>query len=192
MGHPRHQVKKYSGPTHPWQRSRIEEEKALQKKYGLKNKREIWKMKGLLRKYASQAKRLTKTRTAQTEVEKKQLLAKLQSYGLLKETSPLSDVLNLSVSDFMERRLQTVLCKKGLARTPNQARQFIVHCHVRVGDKLMTVPSYLVRKEEEGNVNIRVESSFFDPAHPERSKPAKEAPAPKPEKSERRPRRERN
>ncbi|MDP7610203.1 MAG: 30S ribosomal protein S4, partial [Candidatus Woesearchaeota archaeon] len=44
MGDPKKQRKKYSKPSHPWQTERIEVEKVLMKEYGLKNKKEIWRV----------------------------------------------------------------------------------------------------------------------------------------------------
>ena len=41
MGSPKKQRKKYSKPSHPWQKARIEEEKALKKEYSFKNKKEL-------------------------------------------------------------------------------------------------------------------------------------------------------
>ncbi len=42
MGDPKFSRKKYETPNHPWQTARIKEEKDICKKYGLKNKTEIW------------------------------------------------------------------------------------------------------------------------------------------------------
>ena len=39
MGDPRKQRKKFSGPQHPWNKARIDEEKVLLTTYGLKNKK---------------------------------------------------------------------------------------------------------------------------------------------------------
>ena len=76
MGHPKLKKRRYSKPTHPWQKERIEEEKLLLKEFGLKNKSEIWKAASLLRKYAKQAKDLIALNTPQSEIEKAQLLKK--------------------------------------------------------------------------------------------------------------------
>ena len=166
MGDPRRMQKKWSRPSHPWQTFRIQEEKGLRREFGLKNMREIWKVKGLLTKYGGQAKRLTKEKSRQADVERKHLMTKLQSYGLLSATSQLSDILTLQPSDFLERRLQTVLVRKGLARSMKQARQFITHGHVLINGKIMNVPSYLVPVSEEASVEFRVASPFVDTMHP--------------------------
>jgi len=49
-----------------------------------------------------------------------------------------------------------------------QSRQFITHGHVLVNGKIITAPSYVVRKSEEGNVSFKQASSLADPEHPER------------------------
>jgi len=43
MGKPKFSRKKYETPSHPWQEDRIKAENELVKKYGLKNKKEVWK-----------------------------------------------------------------------------------------------------------------------------------------------------
>jgi small subunit ribosomal protein S4 len=170
MGDPKRIKKKYSTPLHPWQAERIEEEKALTREYGFKNKTEIWKITSLLRNFFRQAKRLAAIKTEQSEKEKIQLLDRLKRLGLLPETALIDDVLDISLKDLLERRLQTIVFRKGLARSVKQARQFIVHRHIKVGDKKITVPSYLVSKVEEGSIAFVGKSSLANPDHPERKK----------------------
>jgi len=154
MGDPRRIKKKYETPRHPWQLDRLEEEKKILKEYGLKNKRELWKTASILRRFRRNARRLLSLRTEQARKEEKQLLSKLKRMGLLGENATLDDVLSLTVEDLLKRRLQTVVYKKGLARTIRQARQFIVHGHVRVGGRKVTVPSYFVKPEEEESISL--------------------------------------
>ena len=168
MGDPKKPKKKYSTPTHPWQKARIDEEKILIKEYGLKNKREIWKISSILKNFTKHAKRLIALKTKQAELEKKQLLDKLISFGFIQAGSDISEVLNIKLKDVMERRLQTIVFKKGLARSIEQARQFIVHGHVTVGSKVITVPSYLANKAEEEKISFKVTSSIANSMHPER------------------------
>lgn len=168
MGHPKLKKKTYSKPTHPWQKERIEEEKALLTEFGLKNKEEIWKVASLLRKYARQAKNLIALHTPQSEIEKAQLLKKLSSLGLINETAKLEDVLTITLKDILSRRLQTLVHKNRLAKSIRQARQFITHEHIVVGDKKITSPSYLVSKKEETLINFAPSSVLFNQDHPER------------------------
>ncbi len=154
MGDPRKHRKKYSTPIHPWQKGRIEEEKVLMEKYGLKNKKEIWKMVSILKGFSRQAKNLIASTTEHGAKERDQLLKRLHSMNLLPKDADLDDVLGLQTSDIMERRLQTIVYRKELAQTINQARQFIVHGHIVVGNKKVTSPSYIVRANEEDSVGI--------------------------------------
>ena len=168
MGDPRKRRKSYSTPSHPWQRTRIEEEKILVQEYGVANKKEIWKMNSILRRFTKVAKNSVSLKTKQGEKEKKQLLDRLQTLGLLPPTAQAVDVLNLKLKDILERRLQTLLYRKGMARTVKQARQFITHRHVTVAGKIMTQPSYLVLKKEEDKIGFLALSSLSNPEHAER------------------------
>ena len=154
MGDPKRQRKKFSKPSHPWQKERIEAERDLLKQYGLRRKQEIWKMESLLKRLLHRAKTIIGERTAQSEIEKNQLLSRLSSLGLLKKDSKVEDVLNLSLKDILERRLQTLVQRKQLAKTMMQARQIIVHEHVAVGDRKITSPSYLVTVAEEPQLRL--------------------------------------
>ena len=149
MGDPKKLRKQFSTPIHPWQKARIEEEQVLIKEYGLTNKREIWKLASKVRVFARQVKRLIANTTPQGDKERKQLISKLISLNVLQQDADLDDVLDLETKDLMERRLQTLVFKRGLAKSIKQARQFIVHGHVMIGGSKITVPSYLVKKEEE-------------------------------------------
>lgn len=173
MGDPKKIRKKYRTPQHPWEATRLAEESILIKGYGLKNKKEIWKVSSLMRKYTHNAKNLITSRTKQAEVEKLQLLTKLLKLGLLQEGAKIEDVLGLDIKDFMERRLQSVVFKKGLARSMKQARQFITHEHILVNGKKISVPSYLVLRDEEPTVAFIDSSSLSNPDHAERNLPEK-------------------
>jgi len=168
MGDPRRRRKKYSKPAHPWQKERIEEEKLLSKEYGLKNKQEIWRANSLLRNFKRQAKTLVTSTKKQSEIEKDLLLKRLNSLGLLGKNAQIAEVLSIELKDVLERRLQTIVYRKKLANSVNQARQFIVHRHVAVGDKVISVPSYLVTVDEEAKVSFRGTSTLAKDDHPER------------------------
>ena len=154
MGDPRKLRKKFSKPSHPWQKERIEEEKGIIKQYGLRRKYEIWKMDSMLKNFLNRAKTIIGERTSQSEVEKRQLLSRLHLLGLLKKDSRVEDVLNLTLKDILERRLQTLVYRKQIARTMTQARQFITHEHISVGSRKITTPSYLVSIDEESQIKL--------------------------------------
>jgi small subunit ribosomal protein S4 len=177
MGDPKKRRKLYSTPSHPWNKERIEEEKALIKEYGLKNKKEIWRHDSFLKDLSRRAKSLVTLKTKQDEIEKKRLLEKVKALGLAGENVDLGDILALTLRDILERRLQTQVYKKGLARSMKQSRQFITHRHVLVGANKMTIPSYLVTLSDEAQLIFTENSALSNAEHPERvSLESKEAP----------------
>ena len=167
MGDPRKPRKKYSTPSHPWQRDRIEKEKELKKQFGLKNKKEIWIASSHLRKLTTQAKNLIREKT---EKQEKQFLESLYRFNLMKQGAKIEEVLDLITEDILARRLQTLVFKRGLARSPKQARQFITHGHISIKDKKINKPSYFVSKEEESLISYNPTSSISKIDHPERIK----------------------
>lgn len=168
MGDPKKIRRKYDTPSHPWQRARIDEEKKVIAEFGLKTKKEIWKLESLLRSFKNQAKSLASRSDAQSKKEEKQLVDRLISMGLLHHGDSLGKVLSLTLNDVMARRLQTFIFKKGLARTMTQARQFITHGHILVNKKKITFPSYLVNLKDEATVEFMAKSGLAKDDHPER------------------------
>jgi small subunit ribosomal protein S4 len=168
MGDPKKIRRKFEKPSHPWQKERIEEEKKLTKDYGLHNKKEIWRMETILRKFKDQVKSLASRTDEQSKLEEKQLVERLISLGLLKRGAPLDVVLGLTQKDIFDRRLQTILVKKGLARSMKQARQFITHGHIIVDKKKITFPSHIVGLKEEGLIEFLPASTLSREDHPER------------------------
>jgi small subunit ribosomal protein S4 len=168
MGDPKKTRKKYQKPSHPWQRERIEEERVLMKEYALKNKRELWKANSLLRDFKKQTKKLAGSQTEQAQTEKINLIKKLQKYGLVQENAQIDDILGLTLRNILDRRLQTIVYKKGFARSVGQARQFIVHRHVNVDDKNIDAPGYLVPKDTEQKITFKTKSALANADHPER------------------------
>ncbi len=173
MGDPKKIRKNYTRPSILWNEATLAHDKEIRKEYRTKNKKEIWKMNSFLENIKDQAKSITsRLGTSKKEralLEKELLIAKVKRLGLVnKDEVTLSDLLNLSLRDVMDRRLQTMVCKKKLARTLSQARQFIVHGHVRVGDKKITSPSYLVSTTEEDLIDFTDRSPMKNTSHPER------------------------
>jgi small subunit ribosomal protein S4 len=173
MGKPKFSRKIYEKPSHPWQADRIKQENELIKKYGLKNKREIWKAHTRLRKYRRQARELlAKVQTGETQIKKEsaQLLMHLNRVSILPANATLDDVLALDIESILGRRLQTLTYLKGFSSTPKQARQLITHGHILVGDHKVTIPGYIITKEEEGEIGYTTASPLNDITHPARPK----------------------
>jgi len=170
MGKPKFSRKKYITPSHPWQEDRIKAENELAKKYGLKNKREIWKSQTALRRYRGQARTLLAkiSRDPQAKKESELLLMHLTRMNILPPNSNLDDVLALENEQILSRRLQTITYLKGLASTPNQARQLICHGHIGISGRKVTVPGYMVRKDEENEIGYVADSPLNAAMHPAR------------------------
>ena len=141
--------KKFEWPKKLWDKPRILDENKLKLKYGLKNKREIWKTDAKVKYFRNRGKNLI---TAEQD-EQQIFFDKLNKIGLKIQT--IADVLSMEKEDLMKRRLATVVYKKGLADTPRQARQMIVHKRVLVGGNVVNIPSYLVKVEEEKNIILK-------------------------------------
>ena len=160
MGDPKRSRKKYEKPRKPWEAKRIQEEREIVEKYGLKNKRELWRALTTVKKYRREARKIlaeiaTGKATEHTKRKEKEMLSALIRRGILRkslEEASLDDVLSLTVEDLLERRLQTLVFKKGLANSPKHARQLIVHGHISVAGRKVTVPSYIVSVDEEQKI----------------------------------------
>ncbi len=152
MGDPRKQRKKFETPRFPWRTDVLESELKLLGQYGLRNKREMWRHKALLSKYRGIARSLLGMSVEERKKLEKKLLDRLYRLGILPETSVLDDVLVLALEDILERRLQTLVFQKGLAKSIYQARQFITHGHVAIAGRRVSSPSYLVLREEDAKI----------------------------------------
>jgi len=168
MGDPKKLKKKYSTPVHPWTKTSIDEERKVKREYGLKNKKELFRASSFLKKYKNLAKKLIANQTIQGEKEKKQILEKLQNLGLLSHGAKLDDILGLQTTDVLNRRLQSVIFRNGLAHSMKQSRQFITHRHITIEEKEITAPSYLVSLLEENKLGFKSKSALAAEDHPER------------------------
>ncbi len=162
--------KKYSKPAHPWRISRIEEENKICKDYGIPRKTELWKAIAELESNKNQTKKLSTLTTKQALFEKENMIKKLESYGLIQKGDSSDVILGVTLKDILNRRLQTIVFKKGLTTSMRQARQLIIHRHILLNNKILTSPSYLVRISEESQIEISPKSPFYSADHPERTK----------------------
>lgn len=175
MGDPKKLRKIYNTPSHPWINERITEENRLVREYGLANKREVWKGKSKLDMFRGQARSLRarlRTASEQAVKERDQLLTHLTKYGYIKEGSDLDDVLSLTLENVLSRRLQSQVYMRGLAYTMKHARQLITHGHIAIGDRKITVPSYVVKVSEESLIQYHSSSPLTMEEHPSRPKMA--------------------
>jgi len=153
MGDPRKIGKKYKKPKKLLDKTRVIEEGKLKREYGLKNTRELWKAQSELRKVRREARKLL----ALDEEERKRgaaiVLNKLERLGILsKETATIDNILSLTVRNFLDRRLQSLVYKKGLAKKITQARQIITHGFISVDGRKATSPGMLIVKSMEEKI----------------------------------------
>jgi small subunit ribosomal protein S4 len=166
MGDPKKQRKKYATPRFPWRSDILKEELKLLGSYGLRNKHELWRHETTLSKFRGIARSLIGKSPEERKKMEEELLARQKKLGFLNETAVLDDVLDLTIEDILERRFQTIVFRKGLAKTIYQARQLITHGHITIGNKLVTVPGYIVAREEEKQITYSLKSAFANANHP--------------------------
>jgi len=166
LGDPKKQRKSYETPRHPWRKDQLEVELHLMGEYGLRNKRELWRYKTML----SEVRGIARSLLGATETERARLereyLAKLSRIGVLSESASIDDILDLEIRDLLERRLQTLVFRKGLAKTLYQARQLVSHGHIAVAGRVVSVPGYVVKRDEEQKLKYFEHSPLSKSDHP--------------------------
>ncbi len=166
MGDPKKARKKYSRPRSPWRADQLAQELYLLGTFGLRNKRELWKAQSHLSTVRKQARTLLAATEKVRLREERKLLDSLRRRGLVVEGATLDDILSLTVEDVLSRRLQTMVFKKGMALSPLHSRQLIVHGHVMVGERVITIPGYEVGHDQEGTVRLTAAKEATTPAAP--------------------------
>lgn len=149
MGDIKRKRKRFNKPRKLYELGRIKSENEIVKKYGLKNKKEIWKAKSAISSFRKRAKEFIGK-----EIEEQQkFFEKLNKLGF--NVTSISDVLALTEENLLERRLQTFVFKKRIANTPREARQLIVHKRILVKGRVVNIPSYAVTRETEDSISLK-------------------------------------
>ena len=164
MGDPRKPRKKYIGgkPRRLWNRQLLEEELRLIGEYGLRNKRELWLAKTILRELKHRARSLLSMPAEQRAKLETEFKARLFKAGFIPEQDiPLDAVLSLDVRAILDRRLQTIVYRKGFARTIYEARQLVTHGHIAVDGRVVKSPGYLVPRDLEDRVTYAITSPIL-------------------------------
>lgn len=155
--------KTFKKPRRPFEKERLDAELKLVGEYGLRNKRELWRVQATLSKIRNAARTLLTLdqKDPKRIFEGQALMRRLYKYGLLNETQDKLDyALALQPNDFLERRLQTVVFKQGLAKSIHHARVLIRQKHIRVGKQVVDVPSFMVRVDSQKHVDFALTSPF--------------------------------
>jgi len=164
MGSKKRLRKLYERPMRLWDKDRIETENKLKEEYGLKNSHELWRMQTILRKIRREARRLLSSKGADPEARAARLIKRVKTFLIKKPEVTLDDILSLQTRDILERRLETIVVRKRMAKTAKMARQYITHGHVQIEHQVVSAPSYLVNFEEEHQVNWNGKALFASAA----------------------------
>merc|ERR1712159_408622 len=163
----RYQLRNFSktskNPKRAYDKERLDHELQMLGTYGLKNKREIRRVGLILSKVRAVARNLLTMdeKDPRRIFEGQALMRRMIRYGILDEDKQRLDyVLSLKVEDFLERRLQTLVFKRGLAKSIHHARVLIKQRHIRVGHQIVDVPSFMVRVESQPHIEFSVSSPF--------------------------------
>jgi len=150
-------------PRRPYEKERLDREMKLLGEYGLRCKKEIWRVNYMLAKIRSVARVLLTLpeKDPKRIFEGQALLRRLMRLGLLNEgESKLDYVLSLSLEKFLDRRLQTRVFNLGLAKSIHHARVLVKQRHIRVGKRMVDVPSFMVRLDSEKHIEYAHTSPF--------------------------------
>merc|ERR1712169_55460 len=150
-------------PRRPFEKARLDQELKLIGEYGLRNKREVWRVKFALAKIRKAARDLLtlEEKNPRRLFEGNALLRRLVRTGVLSDDRMKLDyVLGLKIEDFLERRLQTQVFKLGLAKSIHHARVLIKQRHIRVRKQVVNVPSYMVRLDSQKHIDFALKSPF--------------------------------
>jgi small subunit ribosomal protein S9e len=139
-------------PRKPFDKDRLIQELRVVGQYGLRCKREAWRVQFTLAKIRKAARSLMTLEEDDPRrlFEGDALLRRMVRLGLLKENERKLDyILGLTLNQFMERRLQTLVAEKKLANSVHHARVLIRQRHIAVGKQMVNIPSFMVRVSSE-------------------------------------------
>merc|ERR1711941_104492 len=145
----------------PFEKARLDQELKLIGEYGLRCKKEVWRVKYALAKIRTAARELLtlEEKDPRRLFEGNALLRRLVRTGVLAEDKMKLDyVLALKPEDFLERRLQTQVFKLGLAKSVHHARVLIRQRHIRVRKQVVDVPSFVVRLDSQKHIDFSLKS----------------------------------
>merc|ERR1712150_438634 len=131
--------------------------------FGLRNKREVWRVKLAVAKVRKVARTLLtlEDKDPKRLFEGNALLRRLVRIGVLPEDQMKLDyVLGLKIENFLERRLQTQVFKLGLAKSIHHARVLIRQRHIKVRKKVVNIPSYVVRLDSQKHIDFSLRSPY--------------------------------
>ena len=153
--------KTFKKPRRPYEKERLDAELKLVGEYGLRAKRELYRVQYALSRIRNAARELLTLdeKNPRRIFEGAALLRRMNRYGLLtEEQNKLDYVLALTVDNFLQRRLQTIVFKNGMAKSIHHARVLIRQRHIRVGKQLVNIPSFMVRVDSQKHIDFSLTS----------------------------------
>ena len=155
----RNYSKTSSNPKRPYEKERLDSELLLIGKYGLKNKKEVWRVQYVLSRIRKAARDLLtlEENDPRRIFEGAALISRMMRIGVLtKDQGQLDYVLGLTTKQFLDRRLQTIVYESKNASSIHQARSLIFQKKIGITKglrrQIINIPSFIVRKENEGNI----------------------------------------
>jgi len=168
MGDPRRQKKKFVTPKRPFDTERFEQELQSIGSYGLRNKKELWRHRTDLSRYRRTARNLLALPESERKLMESELINKLARLGILTGEPVLDSVLDLTLENMLERRLQTLVFRKGFACSMYHARQLVTHGHISISGSRVNTPSRIIKVDEEERLEYSRRSPLRDDSHPAR------------------------
>lgn len=166
----RKHTKRSRTPRRPYDKDRLIDEMKILGEFGLRNKTELWVMEKICSDIKKRAKDLLiNTNQEEVIIGGRHLLNKMIKIGIFNDVNftdlndikdNLEKILDLTVSDFLRRRLQHRVFEAGLAKSVHHARNLINHKHISVKGKIVNKPGYIVPAENEGYIEIYKYSSL--------------------------------
>lgn len=153
MGAPKRNRSKFEKPKDIWNLERIKSDRALINEFGLKNHKELWMVQSEVSRIRRNVRELLSVGSGSEDIKDK-MIARLTKLGVATSSTTLDNLLDLKENDLLNRRLQTVIFRKGMARTIKQARQFTVHGFIAIDGKKVNRPGYLVGTEIEKHITF--------------------------------------
>ncbi len=145
-----------SKPKRPFEKERLDSELLLIGKFGLKNKREVWRTQYILSRIRKAARELLTLEPDDPRrlFEGQALIIRI---GVLKkEQGQLDYVLGLTTQQFLARRLQTIVQSNQFSKSIHQARSLIFQKKIALSkgarSQIINIPSFIVRKENETKI----------------------------------------
>jgi small subunit ribosomal protein S4 len=152
LGAPRRNRLKFEKPKDRWNLERIKADRTLINEYGLKNHKELWKVQTEVSRIRRNVRELLSVGSGAEDV-KERMIGRLTRLGIATSNTTLDNLLDLKENDLLNRRLQTIVFRKGMARSIKQARQITVHGFIAINGKKVNRPGYLVDAQIEKNIS---------------------------------------